>query len=384
MMDEWGVTEIETPLLSPYFGGASARPFVTRVNALDGQEMYLAVSPEPDLKRAIVGGFEEGVYVITRNFRNEGIDASHNPEFIALEMYLPYMDYEDMMGFVERIVSRCCTALHGGPCCEYGRVQIEFSPPWPRVPVVDAVNDATGLRVQTVDGPALADFCKTRGLDEGFPIDEASAKELAARCERARLPALQRLEKPRQGGNCGGDQAAALPRGHRNPARVGRSRSCPFERYVEPGLIQPCHVMLHPARSTVLCKKWRRGPLPNGYELVERFESHICGMELSNAYSELNDPVLQRRLVEEQVESRARGDEEAMPHNELFLLRSNLACPPCGGLGIGLDRSVAAHQPAVDPRRDCVPAGKERSFGSVLRTGPVAGPPKWRETWAWS
>ena len=335
-----GLTEVETPYLNPCFGGAEARPFTTHVNALD-LDVFLAVSPEIELKRLIVGGLEEGVFTIARNFRNEGIDASHNPEFTSVEIYIPYTDYEDMMGLTEEIFSACCTAVHGEPRCRYGDVLLDFTPPWRRVPVVEAVEEATGIPVSGIDADALRAECAARGLDKGCDPVRMLRGELLVTLDDAGVPSPP--------GNYEGltddDLRTAIKR-HRLHVPMDLSREWDFlvldlfESFVEPTLVQPCHVMLHPARSTVLCKKYRGGPLPNGHELVERFESYALGMELSNAYSELNDPELQRRLVEEQAISRAAGHDEAMPHNELFLRSIEYGMPPCGGLGIGVDRMV--------------------------------------------
>lgn len=341
VLTDMGLTEIETPYLNPHFGGAEARPFTTHVNALS-TDVFLAVSPEIELKRLIVGGLVEGVFAIARNFRNEGIDQSHNPEFTSMETYIPFVDYEAMMDLTEDIFSSCCIAIHGVPYCEYRDVVLDFTPPWARISMVRAVEDVTGIEVSNIDAVILRATCHERVLDEGCnPADMASA-DLVRKLSDAGISC------PIQRGvdDVSGDILRGLIIAHRLHVPMNLDQEWDFlvldmfERFIEPTLIQPCHVTLHPARSTVLCKKYRGGPLPNGHELLERFESYVAGMEVSNAYSELNDPEIQRRLVEEQAAARVAGNEEAMPHNELFLRSIEYGMPPCGGLGIGVDRMV--------------------------------------------
>ena len=340
LLESKGLTEVETPYLNAHFGGADARPFVTHVNALD-TDFFLAVSPEIELKRMIVGGLEEGVFAIARNFRNEGIDASHNPEFTSLEVYRPYTDYEAMMCLTEEVFTACCIALHNEPRCRYGDVLLDFTPPWRRVAVVEAVEETTGISVSRMDMDALRSECELRGLGEGCEPGGMCRDELLAKIQRAGVPA-----PPGSYEALSDEELRTAIKQHRLQVPMDLNREWDFlvldlfESFVEPTLVQPCHVMLHPARSTVLCKKYRGGPLPNGQELVERFESYALGMELSNAYSELNDPELQRHLVEQQAKARAEGHDEAMPHNELFLRSIEYGMPPCGGLGIGIDRMV--------------------------------------------
>lgn len=339
VLEERGLTEVETPYLNPYFGGAEARPFTTHVNALD-RDVFLPVSPEIELKRLIVGGLE-GVFAIARNFRNEGLDQRHNPEFTGLEVYVPYTDYEAMMDLVEEIFFVCCTAVHEEPRCRYGNIQLDFTPPWPRVPVVEAVETAMGIVVSQIDAATLRTVCRMRRLHEGCSPEGMLRSELLMKLSCTGVPSLQ--------GNWDGvtdeELRAAITR-HRLHVPLDLEREWDFlvldlfQAFVEPTLVQPCHVTLHPARSTVLCKRYRGKPLPNSHELVERFESYAVGMELCNAYSELNDPEVQRRLIEEQAEARAAGRDEAMPHNELFVRSLEYGMPPCGGLGIGVDRLV--------------------------------------------
>lgn len=333
---ERGYTEIETPYLNPHFGGAEARPFTTNVNAL-GQEVFLAISPEIELKRAIVGGFEEGVYTIARNFRNEGIDLSHNPEFTSLEVYVPYADYTAMMALTERLFSQSCVALHGVSQAPFKGVMLDFTPPWPRVEMLQSVTTATGLDVAKLDAEALRTGIVERGLADACNLETLDEAALLMRLTQAGLDSEGEHDPQR---------LRERLRRHRLHVPIELDQEWDFlvlelfERYVEPTLIQPCHVVRHPARSTVLCKQDRHGLLPNGERLIECFESFACGMELSNAYSELNDPLIQRALVEAQAQAREAGDDEAMPHNEAFLQSIEYGMPPCGGLGIGVDRLV--------------------------------------------
>jgi len=335
-----GLTEVETPYLNPHFGGAQAHPFTTHVHALDA-DVFLAVSPEIELKRLIVGGLVEGVFAIARNFRNEGIDQSHNPEFTSMETYIPFVDYEAMMNLTEEIFSVCCIAIHGVPYCTYRDVLIDFTPPWPRVPVVEAVESATGIVVSQLDGAALRTVCHARRLHEGCNPGEMPRSDLIEKLSDTGVPSLQGIWDKMPD-----EMLRETITRYRLHVPMDLDKEWDFlvldlfEAFVEPTLIQPCHVTLHPARSTVLCKKYRGGPLSNGYELVERFESYVMGMEVSNAYSELNDPVIQRQLIEEQEAARADGSKEAMPHNEFFIRSIEYGMPPCGGLGIGVDRMV--------------------------------------------
>lgn len=333
-----GATEVDTPYLNPYFGGADARPFQTRVWALD-EDVFLAISPEIEDKRLVVGGFTEGVFTFARNFRNEGIDRTHNPEFSSLEVYLPFHDVHDMMDLTEAIYVAACTALHGAPKCTWQGRELDFTPPWPRVPMLDAVKEATGLDVARMTRDELAEACRARGLDQACNPATTGAGKLAARVEQAGL------RTPKPAAQMTGAELRTLVTDHKLHVPMTLATEWDFlvtglfERFVEPTLSRPCHVILHPYRTTVLCKKARDGgDLPNGERLVERCESYAAGMEITNAYTELNDPLEQRILMQDL--RLVKGAEHPAPSNPLFLEAIDFGLPPTGGLGVGIDRMV--------------------------------------------
>ena len=279
-----GFLEVETPTLQTQYGGANAKPFLTHINAWD-MRMYLSISPELYLKRLLVGGFER-VYTICKNFRNEGVDQTHNPEFTMMESYAAYWDYNQVMTLTEEIYAESCIAVNGSTRVERNGTTLEFKSPWPRIRYTDAIKQYAGLDVDAMDRDALMREAQTRHLEVG--------------------PDATR-----------GDLLMAF-----------------FEEYVESHLIQPCHVIDHPIESTPLCKTLRTGDTT----LIERFESFADGVELSNAYSELNDPVRQRELFDQQVERGRGGDEEAHPMDTDYVEALEYGMPPAGGLGIGIDR----------------------------------------------
>jgi lysyl-tRNA synthetase class 2 len=281
-----GFFEVETPLVQMMYGGAEARPFVTHVNALDAPA-YLSISPELYLKRLIVGGLEK-VFTISKVFRNEGIDATHNPEFTMMESYEAYADYEDVMRLAEELVAHACRAVHGGTVIEFGEHRIDLTPPWRRAGVFELI----------------AERC------DGFDARRASVEEL-----RARLVALGVTPDPAQSH---GYLVLEL-----------------FDAAVQPHLIQPTFVKDYPRETSPLCKAHRADA-----ELIERFEPFVNGWEIGNAYSELNDPVEQRRLLEEQSAKLRGGLETASPMDEDFVCAIETGMPPTGGLGIGMDRIV--------------------------------------------
>ncbi|MFI5399841.1 MAG: lysine--tRNA ligase [SAR324 cluster bacterium] len=282
---EQGFLEVETPVLQPLYGGAAAQPFTTRHRALD-LTLYLRVATELYLKRLVAGGIDR-VFEIGKNFRNEGIDRTHNPEFTMLEFYQAYADYRDMMDHVEAIWERCAMALHGSTRFTYEGTEIDVKRPWPRIVMQDAVKTLGGVDVAPMSDAELQGDLQRRGL------------QIAAGFSR-------------------GLAVAAL-----------------FERLVEPKLIQPTFITDFPRETTPLCKAHRSAP-----GLVERFEPYIMGFEIGNAYSELNDPIEQRRLFEEQVARRKGGDLDAQPYDADFLRAMEYGMPPMGGVGIGLDRMV--------------------------------------------
>jgi lysyl-tRNA synthetase, class II len=272
-LDEAGFVEVETPILQPIYGGALARPFVTHHNALD-RDLYLRIAVELYLKRLIVGGLER-VYEIGRNFRNEGISYKHNPEFTMVEWYEAYADYEDEMRRVEELLPRLAAAAgYEG--------EVDFTPPYPRVPLVEAIERATGIDVMALDRDALA----------------------------AEL----------------GDES-----GQTWPQLVDDL----FSKRVEPTLVQPTFVVDYPKELSPFAKDHRSKP-----GLVERFEAFAGGMEIANAFTELNDPDEQRARFEAQVRYAAEGDDEAQPMDEAFLAALEQGMPPTGGIGIGIDRLV--------------------------------------------
>ena len=292
--------EVETPVLQSIYGGAEARPFVTKLNALD-QEMFMRISLEIPLKKLIVGGMNR-VYEIGRVFRNEGIDRTHNPEFTMLEAYASYWDYNDMMSFVENLFEKLALELHGTTKITIGHedigdgsvVELDLKAPWKRMSMKECVKVYGGIDVD-----ALSDEQMRTMLKESGEIDHK------------KLPKLSR----------------------------GLLIASMFEVYGEKHLIQPHHIIDHPIETTPLCKP-HRNPKEKAEGLVERFESFILCREICNSYSELNDPEIQRALLVEQTKRRDDGDEEASPFDEEFMESICQGMPPTGGLGIGIDRMV--------------------------------------------
>jgi lysyl-tRNA synthetase, class II len=279
-LDAEGFVEVETPVLQPLYGGALARPFVTHHNALD-RDLYLRIATELYLKRLIVGGLEK-VYELGKDFRNEGVSFKHNPEFTMLEWYEAYADYESTSARLEQLIAQVAEAVgyHG---------EIDFTPPWRRITFVGAIEEATGIDVGAVrDREALAAAIAERGLDmstEGLTWPQLVDDLLA--------------------------------------------------KHVEPGLQQPTIVMDYPVELSPFAKAHRSKP-----GLVERFEAYAGGMELANAFTELNDPDVQRERFEAQARYAAEGDEETQPYDEVFLQALEQGMPPTGGIGVGIDRVV--------------------------------------------
>jgi len=285
-LDGRGFLEVETPTLQAQAGGALAKPFVTHHNALN-QDMYLRIATELHLKRLIVGGVER-VYEIGRTFRNEGVSPRHNPEFTMLEAYQAYADYHDMIELTEALVGEAAEAVAGTAELEYLGRPLSLRPPWRRVGYVEATAEATGLP-----------------WDMGMPLDQARR------------------------------QAHDLGLEVRADWGVGKIVSEAFEAHAEPALWEPTVVMDYPKEISPLARDHRSRP-----GLVERFEVIVAGRELANAFSELNDPLEQRRRFEAQAAARARGDEEAHPLDEDYVLALEYGMPPTGGLGVGVDRLV--------------------------------------------
>jgi len=293
-LDEEGFLEVETPALQPLYGGASARPFLTRHNALD-RTMYLRIADELYLKRLIVGGLDR-VYELSKDFRNEGIDRFHNPEFTMLEWYQAFSDYEDQMDLVERMVVQVVERVCGSRSFRFGEHDIQVNPPFPRVRLVEALSGALDRDVlQMSDG------------------------ELRERAEALSVPEL-------------------------DGAGRGKLIDKLFGALVEPDLIQPTFVIDHPKELSPLAKPKRGEP-----RLTERFELYMAGTELFNAFSELNDPIDQRERFEAQAQLRAQGDEEAQSIDEDYIRALEYGMPPTGGVGMGVDRLVMllANQPSI-------------------------------------
>ncbi len=282
-LDDRGFLEVETPVLQPLYGGAAARPFTTHHNALD-TTLYLRIADELYLKRLIVGGFER-VYEIGKDFRNEGVDRTHNPEFTMLEYYQAFADYEEMMQGVEALLRHVVTAVTGGEVLEVEGKSVDFGPPFRRLPFVGALNEALGADVMAMDDAELLQ--RARALGE-TGLEGAS---------RGRL--LDKL----------------------------------FGALVESKLVQPTFVVDYPVELSPLAKHHRGDP-----RLTERFELFVLGRELANAFSELNDPLDQRRRFEAQGRAREAGDDEAHPIDEDYLRAMEYGMPPTGGVGIGIDR----------------------------------------------
>lgn len=285
-MDSLGFLEVETPMMHPIAGGAVARPFVTHHNALD-MDLYLRIAPELYLKRLIVGGLEK-VYEINRSFRNEGISTRHNPEFTMLELYQAYADYTTMMEIAEQLISAVIMKVNGSMQVNFEGQEIDFTPPWRRVTMLDAIKEYTGV-------------------DFAIITDDAAAREAA------------RSLKMKPGAN--------QPR--------GEIINEVFEEFVEQKLIQPTFVYGHPVEISPLAKRNRQTP-----EFTDRFELFIMQREIANAFSELNDPLDQKERFMKQVEKRAGGDAEAHMMDEDYINALEYGMPPAGGMGIGIDRLV--------------------------------------------
>lgn len=290
--------EVETPILQSIYGGAEARPFNTTLHALD-QEMFMRISLEIPLKKLIVGGMNR-IYEMGRVFRNEGIDRNHNPEFTLLEAYASYWDYRDMMEFVEKLFEKLALDLYGTTVVPHTLVeggetiQLDMKAPWKRMTMKESIKHYGKQDVDTLSDEQIRTMLKESG-----------------HCDLKKLNSLSR-----------GLLIAAL-----------------FEVLVEPHLTQPHHIYDHPIETTPLCKP-HRDPKLREEGLVERFESFIVSQEICNAYSELNDPEIQRQLLEKQALRREAGDEEASPLDEEFIEAICQGMPPTGGIGIGIDRLV--------------------------------------------
>jgi len=285
VLDEAGYTEVETPTLQSIAGGASARPFITHFNALD-QDMYMRIATELYLKRLIVGGFE-GVYEIGKNFRNEGMDRNHNPEFTCMELYVQYKDYNWMMSFTEKLLETICIAVNGKPEREIDGQIVSFKAPYRRLPILDAIKEKTGFDCDGKAEEEIRAFCLSKGMD----VDETMGK--------------------------------------------GKLIDELFGEFCEGTFIQPTFITDYPVEMSPLTKMHRSKP-----GLTERFELMVNGKELANAYSELNDPIDQEERFVEQMKLADKGDDEAMIIDQDFLRALQYGMPPTSGIGIGIDRLV--------------------------------------------
>ena len=281
-----GYFEVETPILQPIPGGAAARPFKTHHNTLD-IPLYMRIANELYLKRLIVGGFE-GVYEFSKNFRNEGMDRTHNPEFTAMEIYVAYKDYNWMMDFCEQLLEHCAIEVNGTTKAMYGAHEIDYKAPYPRITMADSIKEFTGFDILG----KTEDEIRQAAKDLGVEVDDTMGK--------------------------------------------GKLIDEIFGEKCEPHYIQPTFIIDYPKEMSPLCKEHRTNP-----ELTERFELMICGKEIANAYSELNDPIDQRERFEHQLKLAAKGDDEATEFIDYDFLRAlEYGMPPTSGMGIGMDRLV--------------------------------------------
>lgn len=315
-----GYLEVDTPVLQSIPGGAAARPFVTHHNALD-IPLYLRIANELYLKRLIVGGFE-GVYEFSRNFRNEGMDRTHNPEFTCMEIYVAYKDYRWMMQMTEQMIEHICQEVLGSTTIQVGEHTIEFKPPYRRLTMIDAIQEYGGVNIDGMDEAELRKVCQ----DKGVEIDDTMG--------------------------------------------VGKLIDELFGTVAEPHLVQPTFIIDYPKAMSPLTKEHR-----DRSDLTERFELFVNGKELANAYSELNDPIDQRHRFEDQLRLSERGDDEAMYIDHDFLRALEFGMPPTSGMGIGMDRLVMLltgqesiqevllfpqMRPEIQPKRD-----KEEAYVAV-------------------
>lgn len=285
VLDDAGYTEVETPTLQSIAGGASARPFTTHFNALN-LDMYMRIATELYLKRLIVGGFE-GVYEIGKNFRNEGMDRNHNPEFTCMELYVQYKDYNWMMEFTEKLLETVCIAVNGSPEKEIDGQLVSFKAPYRRLPILDAIKEKTGYDLNGKDENEIREICKKLNME----IDDSMGK--------------------------------------------GKLIDEIFGEFCEGTYIQPTFITDYPVEMSPLTKMHRSKP-----GLTERFELMVNGKELANAYSELNDPIDQEERFQEQMKLADKGDDEAMIIDHDFLRALQYGMPPTSGIGIGIDRLV--------------------------------------------
>ncbi|MEC7062764.1 MAG: lysine--tRNA ligase [Bacteroidota bacterium] len=293
-LNNHGYLEVETPILQPIPGGAAARPFITHHNTLD-IPLYLRIANELYLKRLIVGGFE-GVYEFAKDFRNEGMDRTHNPEFTQMEIYVAYKDYKWMMDFTEKMLETICLEVLGTTEVKIGEETVSFKSPFKRITMLDSIKEHTGVDISKMNEPEIREVCSNLGVE----VDESMGK--------------------------------------------GKLIDEIFGEKCESNYIQPTFITDYPVEMSPLCKKHRNNP-----ELTERFELMVNGKELANAYSELNDPIDQKERFEDQVKLAEKGDDEAMFIDLDFVRALEYGMPPTSGMGIGIDRLVMflCNQPSI-------------------------------------
>ena len=325
-----GYFEVETPILQPIPGGAAARPFITHHNSLD-IPLYMRIANELYLKRLIVGGFE-GVYEFSKNFRNEGMDRTHNPEFTAMEIYVAYKDYNWMMDFCEQLLEHCAIAVNGTSEATFGEHKIDFKAPYARVTMADSIKHFTGFDING----KTEDQIRTAAKDMGISVDATMGK--------------------------------------------GKLIDEIFGEKCEGNYIQPTFITDYPKEMSPLCKEHRDNP-----ELTERFELMVCGKEIANAYSELNDPIDQRERFEHQLKLAQKGDDEATEFiDEDFLRALEYGMPPTSGMGIGMDRLIMSLTnnksiqevlffPQMRPEKKAVPMTEDEKalFALVKASSPI-------------
>ena len=326
-----GYFEVETPILQPIPGGAAARPFITHHNSLD-IPLYLRIANELYLKRLIVGGFD-GVYEFSKNFRNEGMDRTHNPEFTAMEIYVAYKDYNWMMEFVEKLLEYCAVEVNGTTISNFGEHVIDFKAPYPRVTMTDAIKQFTGFDISG----KTEDEIRKAAKDMGVEVNDTMGK--------------------------------------------GKLIDEIFGEKCEANFIQPTYIIDYPKEMSPLCKEHRENP-----ELTERFELMVCGKEVANAYSELNDPIDQRERFEHQLKLAKKGDDEATEFIDYDFLRAlEYGMPPTSGLGIGMDRLLmfltnnqsiqeVLFFPQMRPEKKEIPmTDEEKVIFNILKTNSPIG-----------
>jgi lysyl-tRNA synthetase class 2 len=294
LFNSYGYLEVETPILQPIPGGAAARPFITHHNTLD-MPLYLRIANELYLKRLIVGGFE-GVYEFAKDFRNEGMDRTHNPEFTVMEIYIAYKDYNWMMNFTEEIIKKAALDLHGTTEIVFGDKKINLNPPYKRISMIDAIKEHTGVDISGMDENELRKTCNTLGVP--------------------------------------------------NSPQMGKGKLIDqiFGEKCESHYIQPTFIIDYPVETSPLTKKHRSKP-----GITERFELMINGKEIANAYSELNDPIDQLERFQDQLKLSEKGDDEAMFIDYDFVRALEYGMPPASGMGMGIDRltMLLTNQPSI-------------------------------------